>query len=108
LAQKRDYKTDKSTSRLKITYSAPSPDAKITIYGTSQKKELCVENVILDKKVVITENCFDQVFSIQWKGNIYPEGCLTIRADGRPVERIKPENSFELVKKGYKLHACKE
>lgn len=95
--KRAEYKNLKHLGNLNITYTGTKP-AKIRIYGTKDKKQIAIEDIIIDQSSKITENNFFQVFAIRWLGE-QPDGKLTIKSNTLNLEEmIFPENKFELIK----------
>ncbi len=93
--KRAEYKNLKHLGKLDITYIGTKP-AKIKIYGTTNKRQIVVEELIIDQKPKKTKNNFFQVFAIRWIG-AQPDGKLTIKSNELNLkEIILPENKFEL------------
>ncbi len=105
--------------KLKITYQGDLQKAKLKIYGTTCKNEICIETIDIKSKEFKTTNNFFQVLSLEWIGDI-PNGILTIKSPILGItETIKPLLTFSLqaMENGYwpvennwqniGLHKCK-
>lgn len=97
--KKGDFKKDTTCSNLRLSYTQPSSNASLRIYGTSGDKQACIEDIDLSKANVLTKNKFFQVFSILWTGTSKPVGDLSIKwLHNNLKEKIKADLSFNLEK----------
>ena len=101
--KKGDYSDSPRLGSLFIRYKGTLNNSSITIYGTTDKKELVVETIKLNEKMVRTKSNFYQVFSLKWNGD-NPDGKLVIESPKLKLKEIvKPELSFllERIDDGY-------
>ena len=87
--------------KLEISYKGKSKKNKLTIYGTSNEKEILIETVNLDSKKKVTESSFYQVFSCKFDGEIDDADISVTSIDTGLVEIIQPDTKFDLEKTDY-------
>lgn len=94
--KKGEYIDLQHLGKIKIQYDGDYNASGIKLYGTTDKKEICVETIKLNERILYTTNNFYQIFSIQWFGK-KPSGVLKIQSKALGLEEIiKPKNTFIL------------
>jgi hypothetical protein len=96
--KKAEHKDLPHLGNLLIKYNGSLKKATITIHGTSDIKQACIEKIKLDSNSIITKNNFFQVFAIEWSGP-KPDGVLELTSKVLKMkEKIRPTLSFNLEK----------
>jgi len=94
--KKAEHKNLPTLGKLTIKYDGSLKDCKLRIYGTKKKNEACVEDVLLNKKEIVTKNEFFQVFSIECI-NETPDGIIQVISNKIKLnEVINPKASFSI------------